>query len=40
MFDFGTSEPAKTADSKQQSLIDIATAPQGEFDFDFAGSSS
>lgn len=34
IFDFDTTD-AKAEDPKQKSLLDIATAPQGEFDFDF-----
>lgn len=35
MFDFDATPVTKPADAKQQSLLDIASAPQGEFDFDF-----
>ena len=34
IFDFDATD-AKVEDPKQKSLLDIATAPQGEFDFDF-----
>lgn len=36
-FDFGIADNTTAADPKTQSLIEIAAAPQGEFDFDFGG---
>lgn len=36
IFDFDAPDTSKVADPKEKSLLDIASAPQGEFDFDFA----
>lgn len=45
LFDFGPSDDnsganAQGLDQKQQSLLDVARAPQGEFDFDFGAPAS
>ena len=41
VFDFGAPTQPVASNTQQQSLLDIASTPQGEFDFDFnAGPST